>query len=352
MQCIVRKSGDFVFCFLWISAMHNMHHLKPATVARRNLMDLMRLQYFVAVADAGSFSRAAAALHMSQPALSRQVLLLEEELGTRLLERTGRGAQPTESGLALLVHARAIFDLAERARVDMSERQLSPRGRLTVGLPPRVAHVLTADLVERFHEKFPEAAITVMEGLSIRLREWLVAGRVDVAIVFDPPQSPQLHQETLVREPLVLVSVQALPQRLRLADVARRALVMPSEPHALRQLLEQHTRPRGLTLKLVAEVDSIQTVLSLVARGVGDAVLPASATKAWAYPQTLHVAVIHAPAIRNQLVLSVPAARPATRLSRFANQLLRELVATHFGQGEVALEVPRRSNVQVQSRRR
>ena len=297
-------------------------------------MDLMRLQYFVAVAEAGSFSRAAAALHMSQPALSRQVLLLEEEVGQRLLERTGRGAQPTESGLALLGHARAIFDLAQRARVDMQERQLSPRGRLTVGLPPRVAHVLTADLVERFHGQFPEAAITVVEGLSIRLREWLLAGRVDVAIVFDPPHSPQLQQDTLVREPLVLISVQALPSRMRLADVVQRPLVMPSGPHALRQLLEQQTQPRGLPLKLVAEVDSIQTVLSLVARGVADTVLPLSATKAWAYPQALQVAAIHAPVIRNRLVLAVPTARPATQLSRFASQLLRELVTGHFGPGE------------------
>ncbi len=293
-------------------------------------MDLMRLQYFVAVAEAGSFSRAAATLHMSQPALSRQVLLLEEEVGQRLLDRTGRGAQPTESGLALLAHARGIFDLAERARVDMRERQLSPRGRLTVGLPPRVAHVLTADLVERFHDQFPDAAVTVVEGLSIRLREWLVAGRVDVAILFDPPHSPQLQQETLVREPLVLISVQPLPKKMRLAEVAQRALVMPSGPNALRQLLEQHTRPKGLPLKLVAEVDSVQTVLSLVARGVADTVLPVSATRAWNYPQPLHVAAIHAPAMRNRLTLAAPTARPATRLTRFASQVLRELVAAHF----------------------
>lgn len=300
-------------------------------------MDLMRLQYFVAVAEAGSFSRAAAALHMSQPALSRQVLLLEEEVGQRLLERTGRGAQATDSGSALLAHARGIFDLAERARVDMLERQLSPRGRLTVGLPPRVAYVLTADLVERFHAQFPDAAITVVEGLSIRLREWLVGGRVDVAILFDPPHSPQLQQETLVREPLVLISVQALPKRIRLADVAHRTLVMPSEPHALRQLLEEHTRPRGLTLKLVAEVDSVQTVLSLVARGVADTVLPLSAIKAWSCPQQLNVAAIHAPAMCNQLVLAVPTARPATRLSRFASQSLRELVSSYFGQADAGL---------------
>ncbi len=296
-------------------------------------MDLTRLQYFVAVAEAGSFSRAAAALHLTQPSLSRQVQLLEDELGQRLLERTGRGAVPTEAGSALLAHARSIFELAERARVDMQERQRNPRGRITVGLPPRVAHVITADLVERFHAAYPEAAITVVEGLSIRLREWLVAGRVDVAIVFDPPATPQMQVETLVREPLVLISTQPLPARLKLADVALRRLVMPSGPHALRQLLEEHTRPRGLPLQLVAEVDSVQTVLSLVARGVADTVLPVSAVRGWVYQQPLQVAAIHAPTMRNRLALAVPAARPATTLSRLAAQLLRALVAEHFTPG-------------------
>ena len=294
-------------------------------------MDLTRLQYFAAVAEAGSFSRAAAALHLSQPALSRQVLLLEEEVGQRLLERHGRGAHATEAGLALLGHARGIFDLAERAQADMLERQLSPRGRLTVGLPPRVAHVLAAELVEHFHAEFPDAAITVVEGLSIRLRELLLAGRTDLAIVFDPAQSPQIQFETLVREPVVLVSAKPLPTKMRLADVVQRSLVMPSGPHALRQLLEQHTAPRGLPLTLWAEVESVQTVLSLVARGLVDTILPVSAVKAWTYTEPLHVSAIHAPVMRNKLVLAVPTARPSTRLSRYASALLRELVLKHFG---------------------
>lgn len=292
-------------------------------------MNLTRLKYFVSVAEAGSFSRAAAGLHMAQPSLSRQVQLLEEEVGQRLLERTGRGVATTEAGAALLAHARAIFELAERADADMQERLRNPRGRITIGLPPRVAHVMTADLVERFHAKFPDAGITIAEGLSIRLREWLVAGRVDVAIVFDPAPSPQVSFETLVREPLVLASAQALPPRIRLADAAARRLVMPASPHALRQLLEEHTGKHG-PLDLVAEVDSVQTVLSLVARGVADTVLPLSAVRAWRYPEPIHWARIHAPAVKNKLVLAVPSARPATRLTRYAGQLLRELVPQHF----------------------
>ena len=294
-------------------------------------MDLGRLRFFVHVADAGSFSRAAAGLHMSQPALSRQVLLLEEELDQRLLVRTGRGVELTDSGRALLAHAQGIFELAERARVDLQERRESPRGHVTIGLPPRVALALTADVVERFRAAFPDSVITVVEALSIRLREWLMAGRLDLAVLFDPPSSPQLHLETVAREPLIVMGPTPLPVRMRLADVAALPLVLPSGPNALRQLLEKETQPRGLPLRVVAEVDSVQTVLSLVARGVAHSVLPASATRAWTYAEKPHVAAIHAPVIRNRVVLAIPKARPATRASRFTADLLRELATHYYG---------------------
>lgn len=294
-------------------------------------MDLTRLRYFVAVVESGSFSRAAAALHMSQPALSRQVLLLEDEVGQRLLVRNGRGASANEAGLALLAHARGIFELADNARADMRERQASPRGKVTVGLPPRVAQVLTADLVQRFREQYPEATVTIVEALSIRLREWLVAGTLDMAILFDPPTSPQLAEETLGREPLLLFGPQPLPRRIKLAELSALPLVMPSGPNALRQLLEAHTRPRGLTLDIVAEVDSVLTVLSLVARGVAHTVLPASARRLWTYPQTLHEAAIVSPAMRNRVVLAIPKARPTTKPQRLAAELLRALALKQYG---------------------
>src|SRR5439155_24052435 len=145
-----------------------------------------------------------------------------------------------EAGTALLAHTRAIFELAERASADMAERQRNPRGRLTIGLPPRVAQVITADLVQRFHARYPDAGITVMEGLSLRIREWLVAGRADLAILFDPAPSPQIHQETLLREPLVLVSKRSLPASLRFADLVKHRLVMPCAPNALRRLLDEY----------------------------------------------------------------------------------------------------------------
>jgi len=293
-------------------------------------MDVSRLQYFVAVAEAGSFSRAAAALHMTQPSLSRQVQLLEDELGQRLMERHGRGIHLTESGEALLAHARKILEVTDQARADMAERQRNPRGRLTIGLPHRVAQVITADLVERFRAKYPEAGITVIEGLSVRLREWLVGGRADLAILFDPATSPQIQHEVIVRETMVLVSQRPLPPRVRLADLVRHRLVLPSAPNAIRHLLDEQAEPRGIVLKPVAEVDSVHTVLRIVARGVADSVVPASAPRQWDFQDQLHVAEITTPAIRNKLVLAMPTARPATRLTAFGADLLRELVKRHF----------------------
>lgn len=268
---------------------------------------------------------------MSQPALSQQVAALEQGTGQRLLIRTGRGVEPTEAGLALLVHARAIFELAERARADMRERQLTPSGRITIGLPPRVAYAMTADVVQRFRAEFPDAAISVEEGLSIRLREGLVAGRLDVAVLFDPPSSPLLNIETVVHESLVLMASTPLPRRIRLADVAALPLVLPSKPNSLRQLLESQTRPRGYLLKVVAEVDSIKTVLSLVARGVAATVLPASAVREWTHDTPPFMAAIYAPVIRNRLCIAVPKARPGTRLSRFLVEATRALCVQHYG---------------------
>ena len=294
-------------------------------MAQKDRVDLKRLQYFVAVADAGSFSVAAASLHLAQSTLSGHVLALEKELGQALLLRHGRGAEPTESGRALLAHARGIFDLAERARTDMLDRQSSPRGQVTVGLPPHVALRLSADIVGGFRAQFPYAMVCIEEALSIRLREWLIAGRLDMALLFDPPVSPQLHMETMARESLVVFSTAPLPAQMRLTDVARLPLVLPRAPNAIRQLLESHVAPRRLALGVVAEVDSIQTVLSIVARGAACTVLPASSIQFWTHAAALHTSVIHAPTIRNRLVLAVPHARPAMKMTDYTVKLLRRL---------------------------
>lgn len=291
-------------------------------------MDLQQLDSFVHVVEAGSFSRAAVVMNRAQPTLSRHVALLEESLGQRLLVRTGRGATPTDAGQALLVHARTMLDIARVARDELRELQASPSGRVAVGLPPRLAQAFSAGLVQQFRARFPRAVIAVTEGLSLHLHEWLIAGRLDMALLFDPPASPLLEYRTLMRETLLLVApprAPALPVRVGLAALAEVPMVLPSAPNAIRSLVEAVLRPRRIALRVVAEVGAVQTVVALVGQGAGYTVLPASALQQVDGAAALRRCAIGPPAIRNTLVLALPNARPATRLTRATGELLAAL---------------------------
>lgn len=290
-------------------------------------MELRQLESLVAIVDGGSFSRAAITLNLAQPSLSRQIALLEEELGQRLLARTGRGVALTLAGEIFIEHARGVLDTARRARDAMQDLGDQPAGRITVGLPPRVALGLSVPLIRSFRERFPRAGITVLEGLSVSLRESLVAGRLDLALLFDPPPSPQLACEPLMRERLLLVAPlrSRLPARIAVAALAGYPMVLPSPPNAIRDLLDGVLAPRGIALDVIAEVGAVQTVLSLVREGVGCTVLPESALAMSRAAAQLPHAPIGPPAIWNKLVLATPLARPGTRLIRETAGLLREL---------------------------
>ncbi|CAN7581526.1 LysR substrate-binding domain-containing protein [Variovorax sp. LjRoot290] len=289
-------------------------------------MELRQLLYFVTVVDAGSFSRGAVALDLAQPSLSRQIALLEADLGQRLLVRTGRGVTTTDAGEALLVHARAMLEISRRARDELREMDESPGGRIVVGMPPRVALGLSTALIQRFREKFPRAVITVLEGLSVALRESLIAGRLDLALLFDPAASPQLAFQPLMREKLLLVAPpkSKLPARVGLSALANYPMVLPSAPNAIRHLLDSVLGPRHIELQVLAEVGAVHTVLALVATGIGCTILPESALGATG-DEALPRAPIGPPSIWNVLVLATPMARPATRLIRGTAQILQEL---------------------------
>ncbi len=291
-------------------------------------MDLKALGYFVGVVEAGSFSAAAAQLDLAQPTLSRQISLLEADLGQRLLVRTGRGVVATEAGSALLVHARAMLETAQRARAELAELQGSPSGRVVVGLPPRVSMGLSARLVQGFRKRLPRAELSVSEGLSVQLREGLIAGRLDVALLFDPPTLPQLSYHTLVQEPLLLVASRrgvALPQQVGLAELANYPMVLPSAPSSIRTLVDSVLRSHSVQLEVIAEVGATPTVLTLVAQGVGCTMLPESALVLGGPALEWQVARIGPPAIQSSLVLATPRAGLETRLMRETVQLLKGL---------------------------
>lgn len=293
-------------------------------------MDLKQLQYFVVIAELGSFTRASDSLGISQPSLSRQVRLLEEELAEHLLIRTGRGVETTEAGKVLLHYGNAMLQMANRAREDIQDLKRMPRGRIAVGLPPRLAHLLTPVLVEEFRLKLPGASITVSEGPSVKMREWLMNGQIDLALFYDPAPSSKLDYESIYREELLLVGRSpgvgdTLPRSIRLEQLAEYGVVLPCMPNTIRNIVDTTCRSRGVRLKVVAEVNAVQTLVAVVERGENFAVLPASAIAPQVRSGTLRAARISTPVMRNNLILATARPGQATRLVRSTLQLFRDL---------------------------
>ncbi|HJV63521.1 MAG TPA: LysR substrate-binding domain-containing protein [Albitalea sp.] len=306
-------------------------------------MNLKQLEYFVSVAELGSFSKAAIALDIAQPALSRQVRALEVDLRETLLLRNGRGVSLTEAGRRLFEHSVAILNQVAQAREDMGARRDEPVGHITIGLPPSIGRQLTLPLIDGFRRQLPKARLAIVEGLSSHIAEWLATGRVDLGLVYNPEAAPNLTIKPLLQEPLCLVSASRTADKARgpvpLKSLGRYALVVPERQHVIRRLIESQATLAGLTLDIAWEVSSIAAIIDLVCAGYGHAVLHASAVLASGRADELVARPIVEPQITSVLCLATSAHKRATPLQRAAAQLLTDLVHS-LPQGNAAQSKP------------
>jgi len=290
-------------------------------------MDLKQLEYFARGVEEGSISKAAATLNLSQPSVSRQINLLELELGQKLLERTGRGVVPTVAGTTLLGHARTMLNSAEQAIFELKELRDEPTGNIVVGMPNRLAVVLAVPLIVAFRRALPFARISVVEGLSPNLRESLIEGSSDVALLFAPKPTPLLAYERLHQDTLVLVAPKhiKLPPSLKYKSLQEYELVLPSTSKPIRNLVDEALAVNGGKLNIVAEVGAVQTALRLVESGIACSVIPKSALTLQAPDSGIQVADLTHPTVANDLFLALPKSRPLSRLTRETCRIIRGL---------------------------
>jgi LysR family hydrogen peroxide-inducible transcriptional activator len=241
-------------------------------------MELHQLRYFCAVADNGSFSRAAEKCHVSQPSLSQQVQKLESELGGRLFDRLGRSVRLTDLGEAFLPRARSVLHELSSAKDELTERLQSEAGPVVVGAIPTVAPYWLAQRLASFSRKFPKVQLTIAEEITPVLLQRLRAGSVDLAVLALPIRGHEFDSHALFTERLyaALPKAHKFARRpsVQLADLRRDPFLFLRDGHCFRDTAVAACDRARLEPRVVFESGHLSSLLAMVGAGMGVSLVP------------------------------------------------------------------------------
>jgi LysR family nitrogen assimilation transcriptional regulator len=295
-------------------------------------MDLRQLRTFSCVAELGSLSKASDTLRVAQPALSRQIKLLEHELRAELFTRNGRGMVLTDAGRLLLARTAGIVRQIDQVRDEIQSAGGPPSGRVVLGLVPTVSCVISARLARRTVDAYPGISLCIVESYSGHLMEWLHRGEMDLALIYGPSSDLHLTVQSLGRDTIVAVGPRgsglAQKKQVDIGWLLRQRLVLPSHSHGLRALIEHAAAKKKLKLDVKLEADSFRVLTSLVEEGLGYTLLPPSSVRNEVAAGRLETAAIAKPAPMRELTLASPIDHPGSTAITLITELIRdELIA-------------------------
>ncbi len=302
-------------------------------------MDIRGLYYFVRIAELGSITRASAHLNVAQPALSRHVQRLEERLGVSLLVRESRGIRLTDAGQQLHEHASRILRELQRAEEEVRGSAASPAGKVILGVTPTLCPVITPRLFADIRENHPRIELKIAESSSLPLLDWLVEGRVDLAIATEPAPSRRLSIYPLAQEEMVLVTAPGArrPGPVDPSDLDGAPLILSD---GLRTILETLLSPAMLARQVILELTSIETIRIMVRQGTGESILPFSVLQADPEPSRLSAHRIGEAGIHRKLALVHAATRRLSAAGQAVMASVRAIFADLDGRGAFGLEEP------------
>jgi LysR family transcriptional regulator, nitrogen assimilation regulatory protein len=238
-------------------------------------VDIRQLHYFVGVLEAKSLNKAAALLHVAQPALSNHIQRLEHELGVKLLHRHARGITPTEAGERLARHAEQLLRQVDHIRRDLSGYTTRPNGHIVLCTARTMPRIVTTAIAARCQTTLPDLKLKVIEGWQQHIST--DGPRADLVLTFHHPEhNVPFVWEPLIQDELVLVSSaeEDQPLEIDLCAISQRPLFLPNEPHHIRQLVEAAALLAGFDLDVAWEIESFEVIKELVAKGMGRTILP------------------------------------------------------------------------------
>lgn len=246
-------------------------------------MEVHQLRYFCAVAETGSFTRAAEREQVAQPSLSQQIMKLEEELGVRLFDRLGRTVRLTGFGQVFLPRARSILVELKAAKDEVAERQSAVSGPVSIGVIPTIAPYFLPLPVALFARKFPQANITVVEDVTARLMDKLRAGQIDLAILALPMRGHDVETFPLRTERLFAIMPRthrlAKKRKLLLKDLRDQPFLLLREDHCFRDTAIEVCKRARVTPHIVFESGQFSSILAMVGAGLGISIVPEMAVE-------------------------------------------------------------------------
>ena len=304
-------------------------------------MDLRQLRYFLAIAEAGSFTAAARLLHVSQPALGYQVKQLEERYGIPLLERHSRGIRTTKAGAVLAEHARKIMAEVEAAEAALGKMRKAPAYVISLGVTPTPGRAIAPQLVASA-ALGAGPRVSLREGLSDELARLVLAGELDAALCYDPQNVEKLSHTPLYSEDLYLVGPPDLvgPNQgdVAFAELAHLPLVLDGSFQAGRRLIEQAARERAISLDLI-EAEAVTVKRELLVRHGRCSIVPLGLFYEEVRAGQLAARRVVDPAVSRSLVLITRAQLPPARRRELEGALL-PLIAARIDAGELAWRHP------------
>lgn len=302
-------------------------------------MDSRQLRYFVRVVEAGSLTRAAQGLHVAQSAVSMHMRNLEQELGVALLQRSRAGVVPTAQGRLLLEHAQAILRQFEQARQEVVALGREPYGEVALGIPATVAPILVRPLLDHLRQHLPKVVPHVVEAMSGYLLEWLHAGRLDAAILFDVQPLAGLRHTVIGKERMHLVGPPGVfreGQSVRMSNLSAYPLIIPGRLHGMNLLIHRAATQAGTTLDVRVEVDSVAEMISLVRAGYGYTILAPMGFHQELAQGRVSVASLSAPTMQRSLVGATVEARPLSQATAMLMDVAHQILADFIRQRRVA----------------
>jgi LysR family nitrogen assimilation transcriptional regulator len=317
-------------------------------------IDLRGLKSFVAVASAGSISRAAENRHIAQPALSTHIRQIEEQLGTPLFDRHPRGVTLTSAGERFLIHAADILRRVDAAYDDVRDAVDEPAGRVAIGLPQSVAKFLTVPMVQEVVRRWPKIQLQMVELSSGYIPDNLVKGHIDIGLTFGTENDARIQFKHLMDEELVFVTSSGQLENVLLGDRPRMdtialgelkpfSIILPTEAHSLRRRINEYLTQEKVKLNVVAEVNTIPQLVELASAGVGSTILSHASVRDDVSAGRIATLGISSPLMKRPVYLCRSSTAPLSIATSKVQDLLHDTIRTLVSSGTWLAELSDRS---------